>query len=373
MGPRRASLTLPVVLAAAALLAGPAAIASAAPTATGAAEAAPYRVSAWTFGSRASLARAHGAGAVDEVQADWYAVRADGSLTSDSVDPAFVGLAHADGCRVLAVVTNWAGGDFSPSRAHAVLTSANARAKLVADLREACSTYGFDGVDLDIESVPARDRDLLSSFVEEAAEGLHADGRILAMAVHPKTSEPGDWSGAQAEDYARLGAALDEFQVMTYAYSGAWSRPGPIAPPGWMGRVLGFAVSQVDPAKVWMGLPFYGCDWWPGGATEITWAQAVRRRTAHHRRVTRTASGEARFIYRDWRGRHVVYFQDRTALAAKLRVLTRRDPGAAGVTIWVMGGEDPRFWPFLAGRLGRRGPPARAGASRATAPAARPR
>lgn len=325
----------------------------AAPAAAGAAGAASYGVSAWTFGARGSLSHAHAAGAIDEVQADWYEVRADGSLTSNSVDPAFVGLAHADGCRVLAVVTNWADGGFSPSRAHTVLRSKAARARLIADLRAACATYGFDGVDLDIESVPTRDRDLLSSFVEEAAVGLHADGRILAMAVHPKTSEPGDWSGAQAEDYARLGAALDEFQVMTYAFSGAWSGPGPIAPPGWVAHVMDFAVSQVAPAKIWMGLPFYGCDWWRSGAREITWAQAAKLRTVHHSRVTRTASGEARFTYRDRRGRHVVYFQDRTALAAKLQVLTQRDPAAAGVAIWVMGGEDPRFWPILAGRLGR--------------------
>ena len=68
--------------------------------------------------------------------------------------------------------------------------------------------------------------------------------------------------------------------------------------------------------------------------------------------MTRTTSGEARFTYRDRRGRHVVYFQDRTALAAKLQVLTNRDTDAAGVAIWVMGGEDPTFWPLLADRLG---------------------
>ena len=217
-----------------------------------------------------------------------------------------------------------------------------------------CSTIGYDGVDLDFESVPAADRDLLSSFVEELAAAVHANGLVLGIAVHPKTSEPGDWSGARAEDYARLGAAVDEFQVMTYAYSGPWSDPGPIAPPRWASRVLDFAVTQVDPAKIWMGLPFYGADWWPGGGAEITWRQATRRLRVHHRRVARSASLEARFTYRDGRGRrHVVYFQDRAALAAKLDVLTKRHPGIAGVAIWVMGGEDPRFWPHLARRLVR--------------------
>ena len=66
----------------------------------------------------------------------------------------------------------------------------------------------------------------------------------------------------------------------------------------------------------------------------------------------RTPSREARFTFRDARGRrHIVYFQDRAAIGAKLDVLRLRHPGIAGVAIWVMGGEDPRFWPLLAARL----------------------
>jgi len=342
-----------VLVAVAAGLAG--LTAAATPAAAGAAGAAPASpgVSAWTFGARGSLTAAHAAGAIDEVQADWYAVRSDGSLVTSSVDPAFVALAHGDGCRVLATVANWSGGGFSTKVVHAILSSQAARAKLIAALTDACAAVGYDGVDLDFESAPAADRDLLSSFVEDLAAALHTDGRLLAIAVHAKTSEPGDWSGARSEDYARLGAAVDEFQVMTYAYSGAWSGPGPIAPTGWMDRVMDFAVTQVDPAKVWLGVPFYGCDWWPHGAAEITWRQADHRRLAHHAHSTRTASKEARFTYRDARGKHTVYFQDRTALAAKLDVLTSRHPDLGGVAIWVMGGEDSRFWPLIARRLAR--------------------
>jgi spore germination protein len=309
------------------------------------------RVSAWTFGARASLQAAHAASAIAEVQPDWYTVRADGSLVTNGVDLTYIKLAHGLGCRALATVANWSRGDFSPKVAHTILTSPTARAALIDSLRTTCGALGYDGVDLDFESVPATDRDLFSSFVEELASALHGDGRLLGIAVHPKTSEPGDWSGARAEDYARLGAAADEFQVMTYAYSGPWSDPGPIAPPGWAEQVIAFTVTQVDPAKVWLGIPFYGCDWWPRGASEITWRQAVRRQQSHHRRITRTASKEARFTYRDARGRHTVYFQDRVALAAKLDVLTRRHPDLAGIAIWVMGGEDPRFWSQIGRRL----------------------
>jgi len=168
-----------VLLAAWAALVGPAGLASAASVEHG-----HWEASAWTFGARGSVQSAQAAGAIDEVQADWYVAHPDGSLTTTSVDPALVALAQGSGCRVMATVTNWSG-----------------------------------GFDLDLENVPA-------------------------------------------EDYARLGTAVDEFRVMTCSYHGAWGGPGPIAPPGWMDRVMDLAVTQIEPAKVWLGVPFYGCDWW---------------------------------------------------------------------------------------------------------------
>ena len=312
-----------------------------------------WQVSAWTFGSRSSLRSAVAAGALDEVQPDWYDAKADGSLAG-SVDPAFVQLAHALGVkRVLVTVTNYDESGFDAKLGHAIVASPAARAALVANLVDACATIGYDGVDLDFEGLPAADRDLLSSFVEQLAAGLHAHGLTLGMAVAAKTSEPGDWSGAQSEDYARLGAAVDEFQIMTYDYSGSWSRPGPISPPAWSSRVLTFAETQADPAKIWMGVPFYGGEWWGGSYAERDWRSFAHELARHHAaRVTRTRSHEARFTFRDAAGRrHTCYFQDRKAIAAKLDVVRLRHPEIAGIAIWVMGGEDPRFWPLIAARF----------------------
>jgi spore germination protein len=316
-----------------------------------------WQVSAWTFGDRGSLRRAVAAGSIDEVQPNWYRVRSDGSLVSDSVDPVFVQHAHALELRVLATVTNFGISDFDPAVAHTILNSPTARAELVDQLIQACAAIGYDGVDFDFESVPAADRDLLSSFVEQLADGLHVRGLEMAMAVTAKTSEPGGWFGVQSEDYARIGAAVDEFQIMTYGLHGSWSKPGPIAPPAWAAKVIRFAETKVDPAKIWMGVPFYGGEWWPGGSAQRTWKAFARRLASHRARVTRTASGEAQFTYQDAAGRrHKVFFQDRMAIAAKLEVIRTQHPEIAGVAIWAMGGENPRFWPLIAAHLSARRP-----------------
>ena len=48
---------------------------------------------------------------------------------------------------------------------------------------------------------------------------------------------------------------------------------------------------------------------------------------------------------------HRVYFQDGTALAAKLAELHARHSRIAGISTWVMGEEAPGFWPLITGGL----------------------
>ena len=51
------------------------------------------------------------------------------------------------------------------------------------------------------------------------------------------------WSGPQAQDWQRLGAAVDFFKIMTYDFHYSTSEPGPIAPLAWVDEVLDFAAT----------------------------------------------------------------------------------------------------------------------------------
>lgn len=307
----------------------------------------PYQVSAWAYTDAyaPSMPIAVAAGALDEIQGDWWSSRDDGSLTSWS-PPDFDSTAHASGLRVLATVTNY-DTTFDPTIVDAILSSREKTDRQVKAIVDACVSQGYDGVDLDWENMLARDRDLFSAFVFQLAAALHAEGKILGIAVEAKTSEPGDWSSQRAQDWKALGKAVDEFQVMTYDDHGGWSKPGPVAPPVWMDSVIAFAETQVPADKIWMGVPFYGYDWSGPGARSVTWRQAHALLQSHVSTLVRTLSGEARFVYRAQRVRHVVYFQDSAAISAKLQVVLVDHPAIAGVAIWSMGGEDPAFWTLL--------------------------
>lgn len=307
-----------------------------------------YRVTAWTLGGHASVRAALKEKAVDEIDFDWYHSQPDGRVTARNEDLGLVAAAADAKVNVFATVVNSPrpGTAFSADAVSAILETGKTRRRHIRNLVALTLEKGYDGIDLDWEEMHAEDRDRLSLFVEELAAALHREGRFLSMAVFPKSAEPGSWSAQQVMDYRRLGAAVDEFKIMLYAYSGPWSDPGPQAPYKWVDKVLAFARTVVPPEKIYMGIPFFGYSWRAGGARAMTAKEvAAMPRSFLGNAVRHEASGELVLRFTDDYGvAHHAYVQDRAALQAKLAHLREKHPDIAGISIWAMGQEGPRFW-----------------------------
>jgi spore germination protein YaaH len=314
-----------------------------------------FRVSAWTLGDTHSLQVATAANAVDEIDFDWYQSRRDGSVAAHNENLDLVAAARDHNLNIFATVTNFADGKagFDQSAAAAILASPDSRRLHIDNLVALVMDKGYDGIDLDWEGLKASDRELFATFVTELAAALHAKHRFLSIAVFPKTSEPGPWDNQISQDYARLGAAVDEFKIMTYNYSGSWSAPGPQAPAAWINAVLTFAESKVPPAKISMGVPFYGYDWHSGSTSTFLARDAVAAAAKYNLEVAREpASNEAKLSFTDTGGvSHVAIYQDAAAISTKVRLLADKHPHIAGIAIWVMSQEDPRFWTVIEQKL----------------------
>jgi spore germination protein len=313
----------------------------------------PYLIGAWTFGNRESLSRAVKAGAIDEVSADWLQSRRDGSVIAPLANRAFMDEVRKQDCKLFVTLTdyNQATQSFDPAISDAILATAENRHRHVMAVAAWCAANKVAGVDVDWEALTARQRTTYSLFIEELAATLHHDGRLIAVDVYPKVSEPGTWDGPRSQDWQRLGRAVDEFRVMTYNYSGAWSGAGPLSPPGWMEKVIVFAGTLVEPRKIVMGLGFYGRDWRGSHTTDLIWSDVQRIRAQHSPLQNRGASRELVLRYRRSGTRHTAYFPDATAMNAKLTVMLARHPHIRGVYCWMLGQEDPAVWDVLRKRL----------------------
>ncbi len=322
------------------------------PAPTAAPAASVYQATIWApyVGFLEQKTLTDNANVLGEVNFFWYELGADGAIRGGVQSAAGVDAARKAGLRMMPSIRN---GGFDRERVATIIHDPDRRAAHIDAIVQLVLDNNYDGIDIDYESLSAEDRDAFTAFIEELAAALHARNKLLSTTVHPKTGEGGSWGGPQAQDWAKLGAVSDEFKVMIYDMHHGASEAGPIAPLDWADQVLTYAESQVDPAKIFMGVPFYGYDWVGSTGESLEWRQAVKRAKIYNAEIHRDeSSGEAWFSYDD--GRHTVYFNDAQTLRGRLQLLLDKHPGIAGISIWRLGGEDPENWAVLNEMLGGR-------------------
>ncbi len=293
----------------------------------------------------------------------WYVFQRDGKVlalpNADASD--VLAVVHAAGLTLIPTIANAdpQTNQKDPQLALSVLTNPAARARHIASILETARSRSYDGIDLDYENMPAVLRDTFTRFVEELAAALHAEGRLLVVSLQPKVRDPGGENGSQALDYAAIGAAADLVRVMAYDYSWDTSDPGPVAPLPWVEEVVTFAVSQIPPERLQLGVAFYGYDWVDGRGTTRMWDELHDSAVGRGATIRWDArSGSPWFEYMGGDGRHEVWFENADSLAHKLALIRRF--GLAGLAAWRLGGEDPEVWALLSA--------VRAGAPDAIAP-----
>lgn len=246
------------------------------------------------------------------------------------------------GLPVVPMVTNLVDERWDRDLVAGILADPNRRRSHLEQIVALVEGGGYPALELDYESLAAEDRLPLAAFIEELGHALHERGKTLALALHAKLSEPGEWAGAQAQDWSRLGAAADRIVIMTYDHDP--SRPGPIAPIGWTRAVLRFALAQIPSYKALQGIPFYGYDWFGGSPAEYRTYREVRSLAEAHGAQPRREGTDQHLVlnYREAAVAHEIWIPDGETVAALLSV--GRELGVAGYAIWRMGGEDPAAW-----------------------------
>ena len=349
----------------------------------------PYDTTSW-----ASLQAQ--AGSIDVVAVQWITIDACGRLTTDD-NQTLKQFAQARGIRVLpSLLTN---SGWLNSR---ILTDPETTTTALDQIVGYVVAEGYDGFDLDLESVRAGDRAAYTDFVRRLADALHARAKLLTIAIPPKSTDTATGFGG-AFDYAALGRHADLVIVMGYEWHGAWSGPGPIAPYDSVEKVVAFATSQIPAEKVVLALAFYGWDWnvTSGGSRYIGYPEAAALAERYGVPMAMTPdSRSATFRYRAPAGErppdvsrpprldheitvrrpppcpvtdpapvptptprpvpppdaiqeHEVWLEEHESAVARLGLADRH--GVGGVAMWRLGHEEARVWSAL--EAWRRGAP----------------
>lgn len=273
-----------------------------------------------------------------------YRIEKDGSLGRLNVlnRKEVLALARQKGIPIIPVL----GDDFDFARVSLILRSEEAGKKFINQLVSEAQKEGFDGWDIDIESLREKDQEAFSRFIKNAAETLHKDNLKLNVVVFARVGND-DNPAAKAQDYQELGKAADEVRIMMYGASDEDTKPGGQAPIGWVRQVMEYTISRIPREKIVVGLSTHGYDWQEEGAQPLTYLQIEKRIGEATSSVTfDNEVSSAVFKYKRDNQDHVIWFENSRAIMEKMNLILN-DFGVDKIALWRVGAEDPQIWAFL--------------------------
>jgi chitinase len=188
--------------------------------------------------------------------------------------------AHAAGRKVLICV----GGGGTESLFQGATSPANLPV-FISNLTNFMATRGYDGVDIDWEPLPSSDAQQYTNMVIGLRSALNAFSQHELLTAAAGAYPPyGDSPTAEYVMYAAFQGQFDQINIMTYDMSGPWEGwvtwfNSPIYDGGYRfpssgnlvpsvdGAVTNFLTNGVTPAKLGIGIAFYGYLWTGGSGT----------------------------------------------------------------------------------------------------------
>ncbi len=262
-----------------------------------------------------------------------------------------VSLARSGGANTLALVNNIRGNNFDNNTIHYMLSSPGSRSKAISGITRVILENGYQGVNIDFENVPTRDRTYLTTFFKELAAVLRPKNLLVTASIPAKTYDDTSSVHSGAFDYQRLAPYLDQVMIMTYDEHYAGGSPGPVASYPWVERVIKYTLNYFPSSKIIIGIAAYGYDWGWGSAKALNY-NAIQKIIQSHK-ITPKWSSKYQvpyFTYKSWGISHQVWYEDRYSTASKLQLIQKY--GLRGIAVWRLGYEDPKIWSTIKQQIG---------------------
>ncbi len=286
-----------------------------------------------------------------------YGLEEDGELMEMGETEELVELARQYGVAPIMLVSSVGeDGNFSTELSAKVLTDENIRNMLIEEIAEELSEKRYSGVDIDFEYVAPENADDYEAFIRDLRTRVEPNGFSVFVSLAPKTSANQEGLLYEGHDYRGLGEAADVAFVMTYEWGYTYGPPQAVSPVNKVAEVLDYAVTEIPPEKLIMGMPNYGYDWrlpyvrGESRARSLGNVEAVelaRQKRASIEYDELAASPFFRYFDRV-NGRpveHVVWFEDAKSVEAMLALA--RTYGLRGVGIWNGMRYFPQLWQVL--------------------------
>ena len=275
----------------------------------------------------------------------WYRLTDEEGGISSLADVNYVEQAHQKGLKVWALVDNF---DKNVSTFE-ILSSTAARTKLIENLMQEAETYGFDGLNIDFETLTTATGVHFIQFLKELS--VQCRNRGLVLSVDNYVPAPYN----EFYDLKTQGEVVDYVIIMAYDehYSGS-AEAGSVASLHFVKDALNNTISKVSRERIIMGIPFYTRLWKETeqdgqsrlSSEALTMAGAESVLAQNDVKASWDEVTAQNYVEYEKDGTvYKMWMEDEDSLTEKLRLISGAN--VAGVAAWRLGYEKEGIWPLI--------------------------
>jgi peptidoglycan-N-acetylglucosamine deacetylase len=244
---------------------------------------------------------------------------------------------------VVPMLSNFFNKRWNGDSTYIMLKNPRARKVLISRIKNLLEKNDFQGINIDLESLPKGAHPYMLQFSKELSTTLHAEGYITTVDINP-TDE-----GVTYKDIAQY---YDFIFLMAYNEHSPDDPAGSISSLNFVEKSIDAAMREVPSEKVILCVASYGFDWERGKpGTRITYQGLISLAKEHNEPVYfNFGQSDLTLYYFDDNGvQHEAHCNDAAGTFNIIR--TAQDYNAAGVSLWFLGSEDERIWNFYSQNL----------------------
>lgn len=128
----------------------------------------------------------------------------------------------------------------------------------------------------------------------------------------------------EAHDYKRIGEIVDRVIIMTYEWGYTYGPAMAVAPLHLVRKVVEYAIQEINPEKINLGIPTYGYDFtlpFKKGqkAKSLSYEDALALAYREKAKIYFEENSETPyFVYYKENKKHIVYYEDGRSIAKRL-------------------------------------------------------
>ncbi len=282
---------------------------------------------------------------VNVIVPTWFTLSDNEGSYESLASRSYVEEAHERGLQVWAMVDNFSKECSRNVQSEILLSKTSTRRKLIESLMDEAKTYGFDGFNLDFESMKTEALPHYVQFIRELSVSCRKEGLVLSVDNYVPSAYTAGYNRKEQ------GIVADYVIVMGYDEHFAGGEKGSTASLGFVEQGIRDTLQEVSKEKVINAVPFYtrlwqekdgettssalgiykAKDWIEENHVELSWQDE----TGQYYGELEESDGTMDYLW----------MEEERSLGLKMDLIRQND--LAGVACWKLGLESEEIWDVI--------------------------